>query len=154
MITFDIKPCCCCRSCFFFFFPRVASFFLTIDRPVISGCVIKYKYYLVSLGGTVSASLLRLWLSSATTNHSGKHANASNHCLSIDQSTCCSMGVRNRQLAVRITADSSINPLQIFQIFLCIFVFGKMSHLVHIYWHQSQTGRRSLMCVRGLDKIA
>lgn len=61
----------------------------------------------------------------------GKHANVSNCCVFLPiNHGCCSVGVKNHQLTVKITVDSSQTPCFLSKPFLRIFGFGKMNHFI------------------------
>lgn len=130
VITSDIKPCCCCRSCFFS--PSSCCFFfLTINRPAISGCFGKNTNITLSFPWTVLSVLVRSGCTCLQQQPitAGKHANVSNCCVFLPiNHGCCSVGVKNHQLTVKITVDSSETPCFLSNPFLCIFGFGKMSH--------------------------
>lgn len=131
VITSDIKPCCCCRSCFFLSIPHATSFFLFFNRPMNSGCFGKNTNITLSFPWTVLSVLVRSGCACLQQQPitAGKHANVSNCCVFLPiNHGCCSVGVKNHQLTVKITVDSSETPCFLSNPFLRIFGFGKMSH--------------------------
>lgn len=124
VITSDITPCCCCRLCFFPPFLMLLFFFNNKQTRNLWLFWKKYKYHLVvSLDGIVSASSLRLRLSTAATNHSGKTCKCIQLlCLSTDQSWLLFRGSEKSPIDRKNHCRQLRDTMFSFKSFFCAFL--------------------------------